>query len=98
MSTINVGDIQALADKTYEFCKTMGWSRSWKEGGCYLHLEVSEFIEALRGKGDETPTDEGGDVFFVLFSLLAEHNIEVVDALTSMDRKMNKKLGIANLG
>jgi len=39
-----------LARKAYAHCQRNGWSRDWREAGCYLHLEASEFTEALRGK------------------------------------------------
>lgn len=44
----------------------MGWRRDWLEAGCYLHLEASEYVEALRGKGDSPPASEAADVLFVL--------------------------------
>ena len=36
--------------------------KEWAKGGCYIQFEASEFIEALRGKGNTTPTEEAADV------------------------------------
>ena len=67
--------IYHLADMSNRLCEKEGWDRGWSNGGCYLHLEVSEFIEALRGKGD--PVEEAGDVLFVLLSMLKYANIDL---------------------
>jgi len=67
---MNVND---LIDRTGRACKTRGWSKDWAPGGCYLHLEVSEFIEALRGKGDIL--DESADVMICFFALLSEYGV-----------------------
>ena len=64
-----------LARKAYAHCQQKGWSRDWREAGCYLHLEASEFTEALRGKGDFE--QEAADVLFVLLSTMEAHNIGV---------------------
>lgn len=74
--------IDYLAEKCLEICDKKNWSRNWKEGGCYLHLEVSEFIEALRGKGD--PKAELGDVMFVLLSVMKEYGLTMKDAIDAL--------------
>lgn len=61
-----------LARKSYAHCQRNGWSRDWREAGCYLHLEASEFTEALRGKGDFE--QEAADVLFVLLSAMIDIN------------------------
>lgn len=67
--------LEDLAIRCSLACKKENWSRDWPEAGCYLHLEASEFIEALRGEGD--PVDEAGDVLFVLISSAQAHGIGV---------------------
>jgi len=83
---INIDD---FADKSYDFClNKMGWSRHWTVGGCYLHLEASEFIEALRGKGD--PVDELGDVLMVLLSVARHYKIDIHEAIKKSEEKMER--------
>ena len=65
-----------------------GWDMSWQERGCCLHLEASELIEALRGKGNETVTQEAGDVLFVLLTILASEDIHVVDVVDLLEEKI----------
>ncbi len=60
-------------------CKLMGWDKGWIKGGCYMHLEVSEFIEALRGKGD--PLDELGDVLFTVLSVADYYELDPEEAM-----------------
>lgn len=86
-------DINTMAERCLTFCKHKGWDRTWGQGGCYLHLESSEFVEALRGKGDNTPVEEAGDVMFVLFSMLANYNLKPSDALNALDAKLSKQQG-----
>ena len=42
--------LEMLSNMCSEICKDKGWKTDWEGGGCYLHLEASEFIESLRGK------------------------------------------------
>ncbi len=65
-----------LATLALEKCRREGWPRDWSNGGVYLHLESSEFIEALRGKRG-LPEDEAADVMFVLLSMLEAHAIPI---------------------
>lgn len=66
----------------------MGWDKGWSKGGCYIHLEVSEFIEALRGKGD--PLDELGDVLFALLSVADHYGIDPEEAMEHSRKKLRK--------
>lgn len=70
-----------LSEKILLACKKMNWARDWSSGGCYLHLEASEFIESLRGKGDDDPSTEAADTLFVLISMMAHHGIDYDDVL-----------------
>lgn len=79
---------QALAEAAYGLGASQGWRRDWEGAGCNLHLEASEFIEALRGKGGSSPVEEAGDVLFVLLSTLVAHNIPVADVLASLEVKI----------
>ena len=83
-------DYAKLQQRVWNVCKSEGWVKDWKGGGCYLHLEASELIEALRGKGSD-PTIEGGDVLFTLMALLANYEINIDDCARALTKKMNQK-------
>ncbi len=70
-----------LADN---FCRRNNWIKDWKHGGVYLHLESSEFIEALRGKGN--PAKEAADVLIALLSTVAYNKIDISDILNNFYR------------
>jgi len=67
---------EKLVKRIGKICRIKDWDKSWIKGGCYLHLEASEFIESLRGKGDDPPEKEAADVLFTLGALIAEHNLD----------------------
>lgn len=73
--------LDALREEAVALCKKKKWSRDWSNGGCVLHLEVSEYIEALRGK-EGHPVIEAGDILFVLLSMMGEYNIPTEDVLS----------------
>jgi len=68
---------QQIADRIGKIARQQGWKKDWANGGCYIHLEVSEFIEALRGKGKSTPETEAGDVLIAFFAVLDHYKIPV---------------------
>lgn len=72
-----------LAWELKNICIKNNWGCDWEKGGVYLHLEVSEFIEALRGKKGNA-TDEAADVLFVLMSILSNYNININDVFTKL--------------
>lgn len=78
--------IESLQMLTYAVCQMYGWERHWKESGLMLHLEVSEFIEALRGKHGD-PIEEADDILFVLFSILNKYHISIKTVLESLTTK-----------
>jgi len=78
-------DLQQLATRIHEVCQVRGWSREWTEGGVYLHLEASEFIEAIRGKGDSPDYEEAADVLFVLLSMMAANRVSIPKMLSCLD-------------
>ena len=80
--------INRLSTKCLEICRQKGWARNWSNGGCYLHLEVSEFIDALRGKGDILA--EATDVMFVLLSIFEEHDINAEEVLAKLEDLCNE--------
>ena len=82
--------IERLAKKSHDACMAKGWKRDWNSGGCYLHLEASEFIEALRGKGDDPPAVEAADILFVLLSMLEEEGISPTEVLHILDKKCDE--------
>jgi len=82
--------LDEIAEECLKLCKFKGWSRDWQGGAIYMPLEVAEFIEALRGKGDETPASEAGDVLFVLLSVLSHYNISLGEVLVALEKKMGE--------
>ena len=76
-----------LAELALEECDRNEWSRTWSGGGCYLHLEVSEFIEALRGKGD--PEAEAADVWFVLLSMMSANGVDVDRVIERLEQRLD---------
>lgn len=84
----NVIDIEEFSKETFKFTKDMGWKKDWSHGGCYIHLEASEFIEALRGKGD--PVEELGDLLVTIFSTCEHYDISVTEAIKAVRVKMRK--------
>lgn len=81
--------LQEKSTEYFNIANERKWYTDWAGGGCYLHLEVSEFIEALRGKGD--PVEEAGDVLFVLLAMMKRHGINIQDAIDAVDRKLKNK-------
>ena len=79
-------DIEEFSKETFKFTKSMGWKKDWIHGGCYIHLEASEFIEALRGKGD--PVEELGDLLITVFSTCEHYNISITDGIKAARNKM----------
>lgn len=68
-AVVQVDDLDSMAARVVAMCKKRGWSMHWTHRGAYLHLEASELIEAVRGKGESTPLKEAGDVLLVLMSI-----------------------------
>jgi len=77
-------EIEEFAIRAIGVCKKKGWKRDWSSGGCYLHLESSEFIEALRGKGE--PYEEAADLLFVFLSILRHHEMKFKDVIQQLDK------------
>ncbi len=85
-----MSNLKEAFDETLEICRKNNWKRDWSAGGCYLHLEVSEFIESLRGKGTNQPASEAGDVLFVLFSTAAAAGLKYEDMILGLERALAK--------
>ena len=77
-------------------CAKSGYKKDWSHGGCYMHLEVSEFIEALRGKGD--PVEELGDVLFTVIAVADYYNVDVKEAMKKCVSKHKTRLEAAYNG
>jgi NTP pyrophosphatase (non-canonical NTP hydrolase) len=75
--------LQELVDRIGHVAQDRNWDKSCFSGGCYIHLEVSEFIEALRGKGDSTPEEEAGDILVALFAVLDWYKIPIAEVLNN---------------
>jgi len=78
-----------LADLAEDVCKKRGWKRDWLHSGCHLHLEASEFIEALRGK-DGDPADEAGDILFVLLATVRFAGLDLKKIISMAQEKWVK--------
>lgn len=87
-------DLDALAQRAVDLCKQHGWGLGWKNRGVILHLEASELIEAVRGKGESTIEAEAGDVLFALLSILGHHDIAFEDVVETIEAKMGRIEGL----
>ena len=85
-----IADIESYLDFVRHVCKKHNWKKDWSHGGCYMHLEISEFIEAVRGKGD--PVDELGDVLFTVLAVANYYGIDPMEALTKNVEKHTRQL------
>lgn len=94
MGAVVSTDLDALAERTVALCKQHGWGLDWKNRGVILHLEASELIEAIRGKGKSTIEAEAGDVLFVLLSILGHHNIAFEEVVATIEAKMGRIEGL----
>lgn len=81
-----MANLRDLQEKVSQKCDEKNWDKNWIKGGCYIHLEVSEFIESLRGKGDDTPEKEVADVLFCLLAVMAHYNISIDDAISELEK------------
>lgn len=79
MSNILSDELEKFATSCLKVAERKNWGRDWEKGGCYLHLEASEFIESLRGKG--IPHQELGDAMYVLFTVAKANNVSITDAI-----------------
>lgn len=82
-------DLQSLSDRIGVIVRKRNWRKNWSSGGCYIHLEVSEFIESLRGKGKSPPAEEAGDVLVALFAVLDHYEIPIADALDGLEKAVS---------
>lgn len=81
--------LQEIQAKVAEIIELKGWHKDWCKGGCYIHLEVSEFIESLRGKGDSPPLDEAADVFFTMMAVMDYYGIDPDQVMNRLDQVCN---------
>lgn len=90
-------DIDLLSARIKKISKVKKWDKDWSRGGCYITLEVSEFIESLRGKGNTSPIEEGADVLFTLFAVMENYDIKPSEVLKQLDKivlEMEAKEGL----
>lgn len=80
--------MRRLAVDALGACVKRGWRTDWSARGCYLHLEVSEFIEACRGKGDSTKEQEAADVLLVFLSLVGAYRVDMDKVFSEFNRKL----------
>lgn len=79
-------DWREIQQDIYYICDYKKWDKDYLKGGCYIHLEVSEFIESLRGKGDDSPAKEAADVLFTLLSVMTQHDIDMYDVIDELKK------------
>lgn len=75
--------LQREADRIGRVARDRGWEKDWANGGVYIHLEVSEFIESLRGKGNII--EEAADVLVSYFAVLENYNIPLKDVIKQLN-------------
>ena len=83
-------DFKVYMEEIRCICEELGYEKDWSRGGCYMHLEVSEFIEALRGKGD--PIEELGDVLFTVLAVAEYYNIDPIQAIKMNHKKLGERI------
>jgi len=79
--------LKRLGLEARDKCIDENWGLDWKEGGCYLHLETSEFIESLRGKKG-TPETEAAQVLFILLGMMHRNGVNFETTLTELDSEV----------
>jgi NTP pyrophosphatase (non-canonical NTP hydrolase) len=79
-------DLTKLQARVSQMCDDKHWDKDWLKGGGYMHLEVSEFMESLRGKGDDPPEKEAADVLFCLLAVMAHYDLKIEDAIKELDK------------
>ena len=87
-------DLKKLTEKVAKVCALKKWDKDWLKGGCYIHLEVSEFIESLRGKGDDPPEKEAADVMFTLLAVMDHYDISMEPVLHHLENIVDDHLEI----
>lgn len=87
MST-GMTDLNELAARVLSMCRYRNWSMAWTARGAYLHLEASELIEAMRGKGDSAPLKEAADVLLVLMSITENAGISFSRVIEALEKKL----------
>lgn len=87
-AVVQIDGVDEMAADVVAMCKRRGWSMHWTHRGAYLHLESSELIESVRGKGDSTPLEEAGDVLLVLMSITEHAGIPFSDVVNAAKRKL----------
>ena len=83
--------LESLAGACADFAERKGWCRCDWENFAYLHLECSEFIEALRSKGEDPPVKELADLLFVLLTTCASHFVSMSEAFTILYHRLEGK-------
>ena len=72
--------LSQVAGAAVKVCVERGWGLDWKERGAVLHLEASEFIEAIRGKKG-IPEKEAADVLFTLLVACNSYRVNLASVV-----------------
>lgn len=86
----NFDKLEEIKTRIGKLSQQLDWKKDWSNGGVYIHLEVSEFIEALRGKGDTCPTSEAGDILVSFFAVLDHYKIPISDVVSAAENNLEK--------
>lgn len=100
--TSGLKHLSELSEAALSKCQRRGWKRDWVHGGSYLHLESSEFMEALRGKRTKSEAElidlganeaecEAADVLFVLLSMVAANRLSLRRILYRLDKLVSEQ-------
>lgn len=89
MAIVRTG-FDGLGEQVLNVCRREGWSLEWDHRGVYLHLEASEFIEAVRGKRGNDVKKEAADLFFTFLAMLASTGIPFEGVITALRHKIAK--------
>lgn len=65
-----------------------GWSFDWPERSGYAHGELSELVEAVRGKHGDV-VDEAGDVLLACLMGLVPESVSLAECLAAAERKVD---------
>lgn len=77
-------------ERTMALCRHRGWPADWQSRMAYLTEEASEYFSALRGKGSQDVTGEGGDLLNCVYATLGISNIDPVAFENRMVSRINE--------
>ena len=88
--------LQETSEVCLRTCNKVNYGRDWKELGAVLFLETAEFIEAIRGKGTDTPAMEAAHIIFALLAGCSHHKVSMTEVVKELENHITKLKGVAN--